>query len=308
MRVVGIGVTRDNVVSVNALASAPTMLATPAFTRRFGPDHYAFDGAEVTLAPGTSKAAFSAAAQSIARRFPETGGNLQIADEADQAAQVNHTIRPQAVALAGFALLTALAALFAIGQLLARQVFLVSDDNGALRALGMSRRQLVVSGLAQVGATALVGALSPSSSRSPRRRRCRSGPAVSRSPIRVSRSTCRCSSSDSLRSSCCRCCARRGPRGATPSGTAEPGAQSDACTPAVAGAAVGERGRRAADDGDRHRARGRTRARPQRRCRPDTPIAVTAMAVASISRPSPRSAPTSRGSCTRRGSTASRGT
>ena len=159
LRVVGIGVTRDNVVSVNALASAPTMLATPAFTRRFGPDHYAFDGAEVTLAPGTSKAAFSAAAQSIARRFPETGGNLQIADEADQAAQVNHAIRPQAVTLAGFELLTALAALFAIGQLLARQVFLVSDDNGALRALGMSRRQLVVSGLAQVGATALVGAL-----------------------------------------------------------------------------------------------------------------------------------------------------
>jgi ABC-type antimicrobial peptide transport system permease subunit len=159
LRVVGVGVTRNNVVVVNALASAPVMLATPAFTHRFGPDYYAFDGAVVALAPGASRATFSAAAQSIARPLPETGGNLQIADSAAQAAQVNHAIRPQAVALAGFALLTALAALFSIGQLLARQVFLVSDDNGALHALGMSRRQLLASGLAQVGVAATVAAL-----------------------------------------------------------------------------------------------------------------------------------------------------
>jgi ABC-type antimicrobial peptide transport system permease subunit len=159
LHVVGIGVTRDNVVSVNALATAPTLLATPAFTHRFGPDHHAFDGAEVRLAPGASKAAFSAAAQAIARRLPETGGNLQVADEGDQAGQVNHAIRPQAVALALFAALTALAALFAIGQLLARQVFLVSDDNGTLRALGMSRRQLAATSLAQVAATAVAGAI-----------------------------------------------------------------------------------------------------------------------------------------------------
>ncbi len=158
-RVVGVGVTRDNVVAVNALANAPTLLGTPAFVHRFGPEHYAFDGAEVTLARGTSKAAFSAAALAIARRLPETGGNLLVADEAVQAAQVNHAIRPQAVALGLFALLTALAALFAIGQLFARQVFLVSDDNGTLRALGMSRRQLMVTALAQVGATAVIGAL-----------------------------------------------------------------------------------------------------------------------------------------------------
>ena len=56
-------------------------------------------------------------------------------------------------------MLTALAALFSIGQLLARQVFLVSDDNGALHALGMSRRQLLATGLAQVGVAATVGAL-----------------------------------------------------------------------------------------------------------------------------------------------------
>src|SRR5205814_6685613 len=33
VKVVGIGVTRDNVVAVNALASAPTLLATPALLK-----------------------------------------------------------------------------------------------------------------------------------------------------------------------------------------------------------------------------------------------------------------------------------
>jgi ABC-type antimicrobial peptide transport system permease subunit len=159
LHVVGIGVTRDNVVSVNALANAPTMLATPAFARQFGPDHYAFDGAEVTLAPGASKSEFAQAAQAIARRLPETGGNIQIADSRDQAEKVDHAIRPQAVALALFALVTALIALFAIGQLLVRQLSLESTENGVLRALGMSRRQLLVVELAQVVVATVTGAL-----------------------------------------------------------------------------------------------------------------------------------------------------
>jgi len=159
LHVVGVGVTRDNVVTVNALASAPTLLAGPAFARRFGARYYAFDGAEVQLAPGASKAAFSAAAQSIARRLPETGGNLSIADAAQQAAQVVHAIRPQAVALALFAALTALTALFALGQLLSRRLFLSSTDNHVLRALGLSRGQLFVSGLVATAVTAVVGAL-----------------------------------------------------------------------------------------------------------------------------------------------------
>jgi ABC-type antimicrobial peptide transport system permease subunit len=159
VRVVGVGVTRDNVVPVNALATAPTILATQAFTHRFGPDHYAFDGADVFLARGESKAQFSAATQGVARQFSETGGNVQIADEAEQAAKVNHAIHPEAVALALFSALTLLTALFAIGQLLARQLFMASADHGVLRALGMTRWQLVVTELAQVAVTATIGAI-----------------------------------------------------------------------------------------------------------------------------------------------------
>src|SRR5207245_2011354 len=82
------------------------------------------------------------AAQAIARRLPETGGNLLIADEADQAVKVNHAIRPQAVALGLFAALTALTALFALGQALSRRLFLASTDNHVLRALGLTQGQL----------------------------------------------------------------------------------------------------------------------------------------------------------------------
>jgi ABC-type antimicrobial peptide transport system permease subunit len=157
--VVGIGVTRDSVVTVNALASAPTLYAGPAFTRKFGENDYAFDGAYVGLRPGQSKSAFTTTAQGLARRFPQTGGSVLVADETEQAAKVEHAIRPQAVALALFAALTALTALFAIGQLLARQVSLASTDNHVLRALGMSRRQLFTVALVEVGLAAIAGAL-----------------------------------------------------------------------------------------------------------------------------------------------------
>ena len=76
--------------------------------RKFGENDYAFDGAYVRLGPGQSKSAFTTTAQGLARRFPQTGGSVLVADESDQAAKVEHAIRPQAVALALFAALTAL--------------------------------------------------------------------------------------------------------------------------------------------------------------------------------------------------------
>jgi ABC-type antimicrobial peptide transport system permease subunit len=159
VRVVGLGVTRDDVVSVNALASAPRLLASTGFARQFGPDHYAFDGANVELAPGVSKSAFTATAQALGQRFAETGGSVLVADGSEQAAKVEHAIRPQAVALGLFAALTALTALFLLGQLLARQLFLAATDNSVRRELGMRRRQLFTIGIAEIGAIAIGGAL-----------------------------------------------------------------------------------------------------------------------------------------------------
>ncbi len=157
--VVGIGVSRDSVVSVNALASTPTLIAGPGLVRRLGAPYFAFDGAYVVLDRGTSKAAFTSRAQALARRFPETGGSLLVADEAQQAAKVEHAIRPQAVALALFAALAAIVALFAVSQIVARQLTATSRDVPTLRTLGVTRQGIVLILEAQVAVAATIGAI-----------------------------------------------------------------------------------------------------------------------------------------------------
>lgn len=159
LTVVGTGSTRDSVVSVNALATQPSVLGGPAFTRRFGPRYHAFDGAYVSLQPGASKAAFIAAAQDVARRFPQAGGGLFAADEAQQAARVESAIRPQAIALALFAVLTAITVIVAVGQVVTRQVQGSSVDAFTLAGLGMVRRRRTAVVVTQVALTALAGAL-----------------------------------------------------------------------------------------------------------------------------------------------------
>jgi ABC-type lipoprotein release transport system permease subunit len=158
LKVVGVGTTRDSVVAVNALAVQPSLFAGPAFRSHFGTEFHAFDGAYVMLQPGASKGAFISAAQAIARRYPQTGGGLFAADEGQQAARVVSAIRPQAIALALFALLTAITVIVAVGQVIARQVQTASSDNETLAGLGMVRRRRASVVLVQVALTAIAGA------------------------------------------------------------------------------------------------------------------------------------------------------
>ena len=158
VRVVGLGINRDDVVPVNALASVGSLQVSPAVLRGLSPDSYAFDGAYIRLHRGASVVAFGQQARALAAEFPETGGQVLVANEHEQAAKVNHAIHPQAVALALFALLTALTGLLIVGQVLVRQVFVASADHPALRALGLTRDQLVALGLLEVAAAAAAGA------------------------------------------------------------------------------------------------------------------------------------------------------
>ena len=79
--VVGIFVTRGSVLPVTYLDRDATVLASLALYRELGPNYEAFDGAYVTLKPGTSLATFSAAAENLAKRYPSTGGQVFTADE-----------------------------------------------------------------------------------------------------------------------------------------------------------------------------------------------------------------------------------
>jgi ABC-type lipoprotein release transport system permease subunit len=159
LHVVGIGVTRNDIVPVNQLASQPTVIGTPALWHRLGATYEGYDGAFVRLDPGASRSAFERHANALTARFPQTGGGVFIADYGDQNQQVDNAIHPQAVALALFAVFVGIVALFVIGQIIARQISLAASDNPTLRALGMDRRQLLAIGLTEAAAVAVVGAV-----------------------------------------------------------------------------------------------------------------------------------------------------
>ncbi|HEV8276193.1 MAG TPA: hypothetical protein VGQ26_10930, partial [Streptosporangiaceae bacterium] len=81
-----------------------------------------------------------------------------VSDEGAQAAAVQRAIRPQAVALALFALVLGLTALLIVGQAATRLLATSSLDTPALAALGLTRRQLTAAGLIKVGVAAAIGA------------------------------------------------------------------------------------------------------------------------------------------------------
>ncbi|HEX4399170.1 MAG TPA: ABC transporter permease [Trebonia sp.] len=159
VHVVGVFVTRGSIVPVNYLDNVPQIWGSLALYRELGPAYVAFDGAYLNLKSGTSVAAFTAAAEKLAQRYPQTGKQVFVADEATQAATVERAIRPQAVALALFALALALTALLVVGQVAARTLLTATQDNGTLAALGMTRRQLFAASMAATAAATVTGAV-----------------------------------------------------------------------------------------------------------------------------------------------------
>ena len=118
-RVVGIFVTRSSVVPVTDIDKLGLTLAGPALlhqlVHQFGPGIRGFDAAYVKLRPAVSTERFARQAQALARTFPGTGGQVFVADEAVQAATIQRSIHPQALALAIFALVLAITALLIAG-------------------------------------------------------------------------------------------------------------------------------------------------------------------------------------------------
>ena len=162
-RVVGVFVTRGSVVPVTDIDKLGLTLASTALldqlVHQLGPGIRGFDAAYVKLRPGVSTERFARQAQALARTFPGTGGQVFVADEAAQAATIERSIRPQALALAIFAMVLAVTALLIVGYVASRLLLAASSDYPTLVALGMTRGQLLTAGLAEVGAVALAGAV-----------------------------------------------------------------------------------------------------------------------------------------------------
>ena len=156
-RVVGVMVNRGSVVPVTDLDKTP-VIGSAALFRELGVGYEGSAGAYVKLRPGTTVSDFSARAQALTRKFRATGGQIFLSDEAAQAATVERSIHPQAVAMALFALILAVAALLVVGQVATRLLLAASSDNRTLVALGMTRGELLAAGLVEVGAAAAAGA------------------------------------------------------------------------------------------------------------------------------------------------------
>ena len=94
----------------------------------------------------------------LAQRFHlRAGGPLQLALSEAQSVNTERSIRPQAVALWLLAGLFGVIGVLIVGQLLARLSFLEATGYGTLRALGMSRGQLITACLGRAAAIGAAG-------------------------------------------------------------------------------------------------------------------------------------------------------
>ena len=159
-RVVGILVTRSSVFPVTDNDKAPLIFASTALWHRLGPSYQAFQGAYLKLRPGATAGSVGREAQALARRYhTTTGGQVLVASQGTQVATIDRSIRPEAAALAIFALVLAGTALLIIGQAAARLLLAAASDNPVLAALGMTGRQLMAAGLAEVAVAGGAGAV-----------------------------------------------------------------------------------------------------------------------------------------------------
>ena len=159
-RVTAIAVFDNQVIPTTETNSEPMALLSPSFTATRAARSFYYDTqAGVRLRPGASMTGFLQAASALAKRYPATGGSIVVVNLSDEVAATERAIRPQAVALAVFAVLAGLIGLAVIGQLLARQLVLDSAEFPVLRALGMTRASLAALALARLAAVTVAGAV-----------------------------------------------------------------------------------------------------------------------------------------------------
>jgi ABC-type lipoprotein release transport system permease subunit len=129
--------------------------ATPAFARAYGARLLASPGVAVRLRQGAGDVPV------LEREISQLAGGKYISDYpfGPQAANTEHSIHLQAVALWLLAGVVAVLGLLILGQLHARLTAADQADSGTLRAIGVMPRQLTAAGLARAALIGGVGAV-----------------------------------------------------------------------------------------------------------------------------------------------------
>ncbi|HEY2285671.1 MAG TPA: FtsX-like permease family protein [Streptosporangiaceae bacterium] len=159
-RVSAIVVFDDQVLGgLTARRRQPRVLLSPAFARTPRALSYSPGGgtAAVSLRPGATVRGFTRDAMLLAAR--QQVAPVFVVRRATDFAATRRAIQPEAAALAATAALAAAIALVLTAQLPSRQLFLSAAEFPALRAVGMSPRQLTAASLARAGAVTVAGGM-----------------------------------------------------------------------------------------------------------------------------------------------------
>lgn len=157
--VVGIGLFPQEVVPGSLLDAQPELVLTPAYVDAHRSNELNYDGISVRLRPGADRDSFRRGVDQLAELHSQDVGEVFISDNTAFHAKTERAIRPQAVALVLFAVLAGGATLLVMGQSLSRLLSREALEYPALRALGMTRGQLVALHLSRAGAVALLAGL-----------------------------------------------------------------------------------------------------------------------------------------------------
>jgi FtsX-like permease family len=170
-RVTAVAVFDNQILPVTTTNSEPLVLLSPGFTRTKAglapatptapPTSTFYIGwAAVRLRPGADPAAFTTAATTLEKHYPQTEGNFTIFDNlSGETAATQRGIQPEAVALATFAALAGLISLAVLGQLLASQLAIDAAEFPILRAIGMTRRSMLALSAARLALVTVAGAV-----------------------------------------------------------------------------------------------------------------------------------------------------
>lgn len=160
MKIVGIGIYPNEVVPTAQYDSLQFIYLTPAFfqAHREQSQDYGFE--VIRLRNGKDDVpAFRAEMNRLLRKHGANPQDVLVSDRTEPYAQVERAIQPQTLALGVFALLAGVVFLLVVGQVLARQIYLDSDDYPTLRAMGMTRSDLFAAAMVRVGVISIVGAV-----------------------------------------------------------------------------------------------------------------------------------------------------
>jgi len=134
---------------------APVLHLTPAFAARYRSTVWGSPIAYLRLRSPSDLQAFQLGVERMAGGKPVSF----ISTLVNQQVKVQRSIRAESLVLALLSVLVAVAGAIALAQALIRQAFAESGDDDTLRALGMTRGQLLVLGVVRAASIGLVGAL-----------------------------------------------------------------------------------------------------------------------------------------------------